>query len=90
MNFVNLMCSALELLDHVRYIKPFIIIINIYYYYYYYCYLEGIGLFFYSCIRFAVWCCVVDKDILVVVVNDNIHVRQAAVAYFHVVLALVV
>ena len=34
------------------------------------------------------WCCVVEKNILVVV-NDTIHVRQAAVAYFHVVLALV-
>ena len=78
MDLVNLMCRPLELLDHERYVKSFIINIVV-----------SRALVFFSTVASVLRCGVVDKDILVVV-NDTIRVRQAAVAYFHVVLALVV
>ena len=34
----------------------------------------------------VVWCCAVNKDFLVVVVNDAAHVRRATVTYFQVIL----
>jgi len=77
-DLVNLMCRPLELLDHERYVKSFIINIVV-----------SRALVFFSTVASVLRCGVVDKDILVVV-NDTIRVRQAAVAYFHVVLALVV
>ena len=79
MDLVNLMCRPLDLLDHERYVKSFIINIVV-----------SRALVFFSTVASVLRCgVVVDKDILVVV-NDTIRVRQAAVAYFHVVLALVV
>ena len=79
MDLVNLMCRPLELLNHVRYIKSFIINIVVWR-----------ALVFFSTVASVLRCgVVVAKDILVAV-NDTIHVRQAVVAYFPVVLALVV